>query len=243
MNMNLIVRKRLSTLPVLTLDFRTHPRHWNLWVLASWAPSMSFIYHQLDPSHGDSDPFARPGDLSRCLAQFTEDPKARVWGSGSGWVRSGRVQVPDCMTSLNFIYETDGTCRVGFVWEVQAVTQAKHQHKVWPLGSPYISGRHCSGHRRENDRFFIQRELTKSLSSGLCTRTQANFLCLPGNNLFNFISVLIYFILGFLDLLSSMANSFLWDALYLAPSHIADFCKGRTMSYSTLYHQHLIWWP
>lgn len=30
MKMNLIVRKRLSTLPVLTLDFRTHPRHWNL---------------------------------------------------------------------------------------------------------------------------------------------------------------------------------------------------------------------
>lgn len=115
------------------------PGHWNLWVLASWAPSMSFIYHQLDPSRGDSDPFASPGDLSRCLAQFTEDPKARVWGSGSGWVSSGWVLVPDCMTSLNFgafIYKTDGTCRVGFVWEVQAVTQAKHQHKVWPLGSP-----------------------------------------------------------------------------------------------------------
>ena len=30
MKMNLIVRKRLYTLPVLTLDFRTHPRHWNL---------------------------------------------------------------------------------------------------------------------------------------------------------------------------------------------------------------------
>ena len=166
MKMNLIVRKRLSTLPVLTLDFRTHPRHWNLWVLASWAPSMSFIYLQLDPSHGDSDPFACPGNLSRCLAQFTEDPKARVSGSGSGWARCGWVQVLDCMTSLNFgafIYKTDGTFQVGFVWEVQAVTQAKHQRKVQPLGSPYISGRHCTDHRRENDRFFIQRELTKSL--------------------------------------------------------------------------------
>ena len=126
-------------------------------VLASWAPSMSFIYRQLDPSHGDSDPFPCPGDLSRCLAQFTEDPKARGWGSGSRWVICDWVQVLNCMTSLNFsafIYKT--------VRSPGSDTGHIPAHGLAP-GSPYISSNHCNDHRRENDGFFIQRELTKSL--------------------------------------------------------------------------------
>lgn len=154
MRMNLIVRKRLSTLPILTPDFRTHPRHWIFRVLASWVLNMTSIYHVGSSTRRLKSVYT-PWGPTRCLAQFIEDPKARVQGSGSvkwGWVQV--LEYTDFTTSLNFsafIYKTDGSCHV------EGFTRSPCKAQGLVPRKSLISGSHCNDQRRENERFFCNR--------------------------------------------------------------------------------------